>query len=136
LYVFWYRLIAQTLLSPLKQVGFSMVVFPACERISALGAAVAHSTHTPGLIFCYCFHDAWAAAGGPVVLVVSDQNFPACVPARTAGKECLRIIRCEDSSLQDLTHALLDTIGKARLPRNSVEGGRKRSSKHSASNAQ
>jgi hypothetical protein len=66
-------------------------------------------------------HAAWAAAaGGPVVLVVSDQNFPACVPARTAGKECLRIIRCEDSSLQDLTHALLDTLGKARLPKNSV----------------
>jgi hypothetical protein len=54
------------------------------------------------------------------VIVAADQNFPACLPARTAGKECIRIIRCEDGSLQDLTHALADAIGRAKLPKHSV----------------
>jgi hypothetical protein len=66
-------------------------------------------------------HAAWSSStGGPIVLVVSDQNFPACLPARSAGKECLRIIRCEDGSLQELTHALADSLGKVRLPKGSI----------------
>jgi hypothetical protein len=66
-------------------------------------------------------HAAWSSrTGGPIVLVVSDQNFPACLPARSAGKEFLRIIRCEDGSLQELTHALADTLGKIKLPKGSI----------------
>jgi hypothetical protein len=64
---------------------------------------------------------AWTGQNGePICVVVTDQNFPACLPARTAGKECVRVIRSEDSSLQALTHALADAIGKIRLPKNSV----------------
>jgi hypothetical protein len=29
-----------------------------------------------------------AVGGGPVIILVADQAFPACLPARTAGKEC------------------------------------------------
>jgi hypothetical protein len=54
------------------------------------------------------------------MIAVADQNFPACLPARTAGKECIRVIRCEDGSLQDLTHALADALGRAKLPKNTV----------------
>jgi hypothetical protein len=56
-----------------------------------------------------------AAGGGPVAIVASDQSFPACMPARTAKKECIRVIRIEDASLQDLTHALADALGKVKL---------------------
>jgi hypothetical protein len=66
-------------------------------------------------------HAAWTGSGGAAICVaVSDQNFPACLPARTAGKECVRVIRLEEASLQDLTHALVDALGKNRLPKNSV----------------
>jgi hypothetical protein len=58
--------------------------------------------------------------GGPVVIAVSDQCFPACLPARTVKKECIRVIRGEHCSLQELTHVLVDAVGKSTLPDNTV----------------
>jgi hypothetical protein len=65
-------------------------------------------------------HEALLAGGEPIVVVAADQCFPACVPARSAGKECLRIIRTEDATLQDITHSLADAIGRGRLAKYSV----------------
>jgi hypothetical protein len=58
--------------------------------------------------------------GGPVVIAVTDQAFPPCVLARTAKKEYIRVIKVEDDSLQDLTHALADAIGQGKLAKGSV----------------
>ena len=44
-------------------------------------------------------HSALKSGGdGPVVLVSSDQCFPACLPVMNGG-ECLRVVRVEDGSL-------------------------------------
>ena len=59
------------------------------------------------------------AAGGPVVLVGSDQCFPAALPCTDDG-ECLRIVRVEDGSLQEVLHALADSIGDSKLPDGTV----------------
>ena len=55
-----------------------------------------------------------SVGGGPVVLVGSDQCFPACLPVMNGG-ECLRVVRVEDGSLQEVTHALSDAIGTVKL---------------------
>jgi hypothetical protein len=65
----------------------------------------------PRLGLCYtCLgepHKAWEGKDGqPVVLVLSDQCFPANVPAADGG-ECLRILRVEDGSMHELTTELL-----------------------------
>ena len=52
--------------------------------------------------------------GGPVVLVGSDQCFPACLPVDD-GEECIRIFRVEDGSLLEVTHALADAIGSTGI---------------------
>ncbi len=52
-------------------------------------------------------HKAWEGKEGqPVVLVLSDQCFPANVPAADGG-ECLRVLRVEDGSMHELTAELL-----------------------------
>jgi hypothetical protein len=66
-------------------------------------------------------HAALAGSDGqPIVFAASDQNFPACVPARTTGKDCIRIVRVEDGSLQEITHALADAIGTGKLVHGTV----------------
>ena len=49
--------------------------------------------------------------GGPVVLIGSDQCFPACLPVDDR-EECIRIVRVEveDGSLLEVTYALADAI--------------------------
>ena len=56
---------------------------------------------------------------GPVVLVGSDQCFPACLPAGD-GEECIRVVRVEDGSLQEVTHALADAIGSTALHQGTI----------------
>ena len=55
----------------------------------------------------------------PVVFVLADQSFPACVPAGGTG-HCFKIIRLEDGSLADLSNVFLETICKHILPAGSV----------------
>ena len=65
-------------------------------------------------------HDAWASAdGGPIVVVLSDQHFPANVPADGPG-ECLRIIRVENGTLNELTDELIRKAPSKGLPAGSV----------------
>ena len=60
-------------------------------------------------------HGALAGRGGlPVVFAAADQSFPACVPAADNG-ECIRVVRVEDGSLQEIIHALADAIGNSKL---------------------
>ena len=60
-------------------------------------------------------HGAQAGRGGlPVVFAAADQSFPACVPATDNG-ECIRVVRVEDGSLQEIIHALADAIGNSKL---------------------
>ena len=60
-------------------------------------------------------HSAVAGRDGrPVVFAAADQSFPACVPATDAG-ECIRVVRVEDGSLQEIIHALADAIGNSKL---------------------
>jgi microcompartment protein CcmL/EutN len=52
-------------------------------------------------------HKAWEGREGePIVLVLSDQHFPANVPAMDGG-ECVRIVRVEDGSLRELVEELM-----------------------------
>ena len=60
-------------------------------------------------------HGALAGRDGqPVAMVAADQSFPACVPSTGTG-ECLRIVRVEDGTLQEILHALADAIGQHKL---------------------
>ena len=58
-------------------------------------------------------------ANGPIVLVGTDQCFPACTPSKDNG-ECMRTVRVEDGSLQDIMYALADTVGNAKLAEGTV----------------
>jgi len=42
---------------------------------------------------------------GPLMIVLTDHNFPACLPTISSG-ECVKIIRVEDASLETLTKKL------------------------------
>ena len=53
-------------------------------------------------------------AGGPVILVASDYKFPACIPSTDNG-ECMRIVRVEDGSLQEVMYALANAVGNNKL---------------------
>ena len=53
--------------------------------------------------------------GGPVAIVASDQSFPACIPATSKDKECIRVMRVEDGSLQEIMYALADGFGNKKL---------------------
>ena len=64
--------------------------------------------------FCYtCKGEPHKATQGrdgeAVAFVVSDQSFPANVPAMGEG-ECLRVLRVEDGSLYEITEAVLDLV--------------------------
>ena len=54
-----------------------------------------------------------------MVLVGSDQCFPACLPAGD-GEECIRVVRVEDGSLQEVTYALADAIGSTDLHQGTI----------------
>ena len=60
-----------------------------------------------------------AANGGPIALAGMDQAFPACLP-ETDGNKCLRIVRVEDGSLQEIVHALADAVGGNTLATGTV----------------
>jgi hypothetical protein len=65
-------------------------------------------------------HEAWMSAdGGPIVVVLSDQHFPANVPADGPG-ECLRIIRVENGTLNELADELVRKAPSKGLPAGSV----------------
>ena len=60
-------------------------------------------------------HGALVGRGGKqIVMVAADQSFPACVPS-TDSRECIRVVRVEDGSLQEVIHALADAIGQSKL---------------------
>jgi len=62
-----------------------------------------------------------AVGGGPIVLVTTDQSFPPVLPAKSdTGKECVRICRTEDGSLQEAIHTLADAIGRHKLTPGSI----------------
>jgi hypothetical protein len=55
-------------------------------------------------------HRAWAARdGGPICVVLTDQHFPANIPANSAG-ECMRILRIENGSLSEMADELLKLV--------------------------
>ena len=65
-------------------------------------------------------HGALAGRDGqPIAMVAADQSFPACVPSTDSG-ECLRIVRVEDGTLQEILHALADSIGQHKLSTGTV----------------
>ncbi len=65
-------------------------------------------------------HPAWAAReGGPICIVLSDQHFPANIPADNAG-ECMRILRIENGTLTELADELLKIAPKEGIPKGSV----------------
>ncbi len=57
--------------------------------------------------------------GGLVVIVLSNQYFPANIPADNAG-EFLRILRVENGTLSKLADELLRIAPKGGLPKGSV----------------
>ena len=60
-------------------------------------------------------HAALAGRGGrPIVFAAADQSFPACAPASDTD-ECIRVVRVEDGSLQEVIHALADAVGTSKL---------------------
>ena len=80
--------------------------------------STSHSFDTRKKNCTSCVSGAHAAlAGGsgqPIVCVAADQSFPACVPA-TDTNECIRVVRVEDGSLQEVIHALADAVGTSKI---------------------
>ncbi len=65
-------------------------------------------------------HKAWRSrSDGPVCVVLSDQHFPANIPADSAG-ECFRILRIENGTLTELADELLKVIPDDGIPKGSV----------------
>jgi hypothetical protein len=65
-------------------------------------------------------HKAWMSrSGGPICVVLSDQHFPANIPADSAG-ECFRILRIENGTLRELADELLRIIPAEGVPKGSV----------------
>ncbi len=63
---------------------------------------------------------AWMSrTGGPICVVLSDQHFPANIPADSAG-ECFRILRIENGTLRELADELLRIIPAEGMPKGSV----------------
>jgi hypothetical protein len=62
-------------------------------------------------------HRAWMGRdGGPICVVLSDQHFPANIPADSAG-ECMRILRIENGSLTEIADELLRLVPKKGIPK-------------------
>jgi hypothetical protein len=65
-------------------------------------------------------HQAWRSrVNGHVCVVLSDQHFPANIPADSAG-ECFRILRIENGTLTELADELLKVIPEDGIPKGSV----------------
>jgi hypothetical protein len=65
-------------------------------------------------------HRAWAARdGGPICVILSDQHFPANIPADSDG-ECMRILRVENGTLTEIADELLRLVPKEGIPKGSV----------------
>ena len=64
-----------------------------------------------------------AGAGGGddrEVIVLSDQNFPAALPASSSGKKCVAVLRIEFGSLSELTDLFLSIASSAHFNAGSV----------------
>jgi hypothetical protein len=68
-------------------------------------------------------HSAWRSRnGGPIALSLTDQHFPANIPADESG-ECIRVLRVEDGSvaeLAELADELLRIMPREGLPKGSI----------------
>jgi hypothetical protein len=53
------------------------------------------------------------------VVILSDQSFPACLPAE-GQQECVKILLVENASIRDLTEIFLQKLGNRRVPPGSV----------------
>jgi hypothetical protein len=60
-----------------------------------------------------------SGGGERQAIVLADQNFPGSLPVNS-NMQCLKIIRIENSSLQDLVSTLFSMVGQRRLPGGSI----------------
>ena len=78
----------------------------------------------PRCLICHsCFNSPHHILGDvyqPACIVLSDQHFPAALPATHAKANCPIIIRVEDGTLGDLLASFRKTMGKIKLPVGSV----------------
>ena len=82
------------------------------------------SSFNPGNLKCTScpvMHQILERSGpqAPVCLILSDQCFPACLPA-SAGARCCAIIRVEDGSLHEILKATRKILRAYRVPAGSV----------------
>ncbi len=76
-------------------------------------------SYNPRNGLCYtCFGEPHSAREGregqPVTYVLTDQSFPANVPA-TDGGEFFRVLRVEDGTVQEITNAFLELNGGRKM---------------------
>jgi hypothetical protein len=65
-------------------------------------------------------HEAWERQGGKsMILSLSDQHFPANIPADEQG-ECIHILRIENGTLNELTEEALKVAPRVGLPAGSI----------------
>jgi hypothetical protein len=78
----------------------------------------------PRCLMCHCCingpHHILGDTYQPACIVLSDQNFPAALPATKQEAKCPIIIRVEDGTLGDLLASFRKTIGKVKIPVGSV----------------
>jgi hypothetical protein len=60
-----------------------------------------------------------SSSGERQAIVLADQNFPGNLPVNS-NMQCLKIIRIENGSLQDLVSTLFSMVGQRRLPGGSI----------------
>lgn len=59
----------------------------------------------------------------PVVIIGSDQCFPPYVLPRPSGGDCLRIVRVEDGSLDEVVSVLKDVLRNYARPAGGLPHG-------------
>jgi hypothetical protein len=65
-------------------------------------------------------HRTWVLRdGGPICVILTDQHFPANIPADSAG-ECMRILRIENGSILEMADELIKLLPKKGIPKGSV----------------
>jgi len=80
------------------------------DTLECLSCPVAHS-----------FAGRLTQEGRPVVLVLSDQAFPAMLPAREG--DCVIIVRVEDGTLAEIEMAFAERLGAYLRPHGSLSSG-------------
>jgi len=89
-------------------------------KLDIKAGTVVSTSYNSANMSCSCCGQFMSRAGGPVtvsraIVILSDQAFPAAVPATGGGGSCMKVYRSESASLLDIAGGFLASAGGWRL---------------------